>query len=248
MLEGRHAAQLARVIRWLGRLEARVLIALAAAAAALWAFLGVAGEMREGETAALDARLLLALRRPGHPADPIGPRWLEECMRDLTALGGATVLTLVTITAVVTLLFHAKRRHALVMGATVIAAQLSGEVLKALYDRPRPTLVPHGSYVYSASFPSGHSTIAAATYLTLAAIIAHLERTRRAKAFVFVLASLMISAVGFSRVYLGVHWPSDVLAGWALGALWALAAWIALQMLLRGRPAPAAEGRPDGRP
>jgi undecaprenyl-diphosphatase len=229
----------------LKRLEVRALILWAAAAGALWAFLVVAGEMNEGETAALDRRLLLALRTPGHPADPLGPLWLQESMRDLTALGGVTLLTLLTVTAVVTLLFHGKWRHALVMGGTVVLAQISSEVLKAFYDRPRPTLVPHGSFVYSASFPSGHSTLAAATYLTLAAVIARLEGTRRAKIFVFILALLIIPAVGFSRVYLGVHWPSDVLAGWSLGSLWALGALIALQAL---RPSTAAPSPSQGEP
>jgi undecaprenyl-diphosphatase len=227
-----HAIRLGAV---LGRLEARALILWAAAAGALWAFLAIAGEMAEGETAAMDRRLLLALRRPGDPLTPLGPRWLQECMRDITALGGFTILTLLTITAVVTLLFHGKRRQALVMGATVILAQISSEALKAFYDRPRPTLVPHGSLVYSSSFPSGHSTLAAATYLTLAAIVASLERTRRAKIFVFILALLIVPVIGVSRVYLGVHWPSDVLAGWSLGSLWALGALIALHAL---RPGP----------
>jgi undecaprenyl-diphosphatase len=226
-----------RLTTLLKRLEARALVLWAAAAAALWGFLVLAGEMGEGETAALDRRLLLALRAPGHPADPIGPAWLQECMRDLTAVGGVTVLTLVTITAVVTLLFHGKWRHALVMGGTVLAAQVSSSALKVFYDRPRPTLVPHGSFVYSASFPSGHSTLAAAVYLTLAAVVASLERTRRAKIFVFCLALLIVPAVGFSRVYLGVHWPTDVLAGWSLGSLWALGALIALHAL---RPSQAA--------
>jgi undecaprenyl-diphosphatase len=142
----------------------------------------------------------------------------------------------VTITAVAALLYHRKRRHALVMGATVVLAQISSEALKAVYNRPRPTLVPHGSFVYASSFPSGHSTLAAATYLTLAAIIASLERPRRAKVFVFTLAALIIMAVGFSRVYLGVHWPSDVLAGWSLGSLWALAALIVLHAFRPAAP------------
>jgi undecaprenyl-diphosphatase len=226
----------------LARLEARALILWALAAGALWAFVSIGGEMSEGETAAVDRRLLLALRTPGDPAQPLGARWFQESMRDLTALGGITFLILLTVTAVVTLQFHGKRRQALVMGATVILAQVSSEALKFVYDRPRPTLVPHGSLVYSSSFPSGHSTLAAATYLTLAAIVASLEKTRRAKIFVFTLALLIVPAVGFSRVYLGVHWPTDVLAGWSLGSLWALAALIALQAL-RPRQNPAALGR-----
>jgi undecaprenyl-diphosphatase len=223
----------------LARVEAKALILWAALAGGLWLFLIIAGEMGEGETAALDRRLLLALREPGRPWDPIGPRWVEESMRDLTALGGFTFLTLLTVTAVATLLFHRKRRQALVMGATVILAQVSTELLKGIYDRPRPDLVPHGSIVYASSFPSGHSTLSAATYLTLATIVASLEPRRRSKVFIYVLAILIVAAVGCSRVYLGVHWPSDVLAGWTLGSLWALAALI-VQQSLRGSSRPGA--------
>ena len=120
---------------------------------------------------------------------------------------------------------------------TVIAANISSEVLKQFYDRPRPDLVPHGSYVYSASFPSGHSTLAAATFLTLATVIASLEPRRATKALTYVVAVALTIMVGFSRVYLGVHWPSDVLGGWCLGAAWALAGWIVLNRVTRTEPA-----------
>jgi undecaprenyl-diphosphatase len=108
------------------------------------------------------------------------------------------------------------------------------ELLKHLYGRPRPDLVPHGVYVYSASFPSGHSMLSATVYLTLAALIASLEPRRGAKILVFVTAVLVMVAVGVSRIYLGVHWPSDVLAGWCAGAGLALVAW---SLLLRSAPA-----------
>ena len=139
------------------------------------------------------------------------------------------VVTLVTVVGVLAFLFHEKRRHALVLAIGVTLAFLSSELTKTFYDRPRPDLVPHGAYVYSASFPSGHSTLSAATYLILAMLISSLETRRRTKALVFGLAGALLAAVGASRVYLGVHWPSDVLAGWCLGALWALAASFALR-------------------
>ena len=134
-------------------------------------------------------------------------------------------------------LIHGRKRHALVLAGTVILAEISSDLAKTLYARPRPDLVPHGTYVYSASFPSGHSTLSAATYLTLAVLIASLEPNRGTKAMVFVLAAAMVLAIGFSRVYLGVHWPSDVLAGWSLGAAWALAGWSVLRRIVR-RPLP----------
>ncbi|MEO8115145.1 MAG: phosphatase PAP2 family protein [Phenylobacterium sp.] len=225
------------MIKLLRRLESRALLLLLAGAAAVWAFLSIGGEMAEGETLAVDRRLLLALRAPGDPNNPIGSRSFEEAMRDVTALGGFTVLTVVTVVAVLAFLFHRRRLHALVLAATAVGAELCGEVLKSLYDRPRPDLVPHGSYVYSGSFPSGHSMLSAAIYLTLAMLISSLEPRQTTKALAFVVAALLMLAVGFSRVYLGVHWPSDVLAGWCAGAAWALAAWLALLALTRQQPA-----------
>lgn len=221
----------------LRRLETRALLLWLAAAAAIWAFLKLAGEMTEGETNALDSRILLSLRRPGDLADPIGSRSVEESMRDVTALGGVTFLTLLTVVATLALLIHGKWKRALVFAGTVMAANISSEVLKHIYDRPRPALVPHGSYVYSSSFPSGHSTLAAATFLTLATIIASLEPHRSTKALTYVVAIVLTVMIGFSRVYLGVHWPSDVLGGWSLGAAWALLAWIILNRVTRTEPA-----------
>lgn len=226
----------------LRRLEARALLILLSSAAGIWGFLSIGGEVLEGETTGLDRRLLLMLRTPGDAADPIGPRAFEESMRDVTALGGFTVLTIITVVAVLLLALHRKRRHALVFGLTVLLAQISSNVLKTIYGRPRPDLVPHDSYVYSASFPSGHSMMAATTYLTLAMVISSLEPRRATKALVFALAVAVTVAVGFSRVYLGVHWPSDVLAGWCAGAAWAFAGWLVLQRLRR--PRAEADGAP----
>lgn len=212
----------------LRRLESRALVALFAAAGAGWAFLALGDEVLEGDTLALDRKILLAFRAPGNPADPVGSQSLQEAMRDVTALGGFTVLTLVTVVAAAAFLLHRKVRHALVLVVTVLVAQAGSEGLKGLYGRPRPDLVPHGVYVYSGSFPSGHSMLSAAVYLTLAALIASLEPRRGAKVLVFATAVLVMLAVGVSRIYLGVHWPSDVLAGWCAGAVLALFAWSVL--------------------
>jgi len=212
----------------LRRIESRALILVIGAAGAVWAFFNIAGEMAEGETQAIDRHILLALRNPADLSDPIGSRSFEEAMRDVTALGGVTVMVLVTVVGVLAFLMHRRRVHAAILAVTVLLADVSSEGLKLVYSRPRPDLVPHGSYVYSGSFPSGHSTLSAATFLTLAMLIASLEPNRGTKVMVYVLAFALVLSVGVSRVYLGVHWPSDVLAGWCLGAAWALAAWIAL--------------------
>ncbi len=212
----------------LKRIESRALILVIGAAGALWGFFNIASEVNEGETKALDTHLLLMLRNAAEPSDPIGSRALQESMRDVTALGGVTVITLVTTVALMLFLMHRKLWHAAIFAATVTLAFVSSELLKDAYDRPRPDLVPHGSYVYSSSFPSGHSTLSAAVYLTLAVLISSLEPNRATKRTVFALAGLLVVGIGFSRVYLAVHWPSDVLAGWSLGGAWALIAWVAL--------------------
>jgi undecaprenyl-diphosphatase len=231
----------------LRRLETRVLLAVLAGAGAVWGFFNLASEVTEGDTLALDQRLLLALRDPHNLSDPIGPRWLEEAMRDLTALGGFTVLTLVTLFGLLMFALHGRRLQAWILAGTVLAAQVSAELLKGLYDRPRPTLVPHGDLVYAQSFPSGHSTLAAAVYLTLATLIASVEIRPAAKRLVYGLAGAVTVAVGISRVYLGVHWPSDVLAGWSLGATWALGAWLVLERL-RDAPSMTANSLKPDRP
>jgi undecaprenyl-diphosphatase len=236
--EERRAVRIWPVISTLHRrIESRTLILLIAAAAGVWTFLNVGGEVTEGETDAFDRAVLLALRSPADVNDPLGPRSFEEAMRDVTALGGFTVLTIVTVVGVLAFLLHGKLRHALVLAGSVLSAQFVSEFAKSLYDRARPDLVSHGSYVYSGSFPSGHSMLSAATYLTLAMLISSVEQTRGTKRMVYGLALILMVAVGVSRVYLGVHWPSDVLGGWALGAAWSLLAWIIL-LRLGSRPEP----------
>jgi undecaprenyl-diphosphatase len=224
-------AALARIWKFVRRFEARVLIGLVLVAGALWAFLDLADEMAEGETQTLDSRIIVGLREPGDLNNPIGSKNIEEAVRDITALGGTTLVVVVTVVSVLAFLFHKKRVHALVMAGVVLAAWGSSQATKALYGRPRPDLVPHDAYVYSASFPSGHSTMSTAAFLTLAMLIASLEPLRRSKALAYIVAALFVVGVGFSRVYLGVHWPTDVLAGWCLGSAWALAGWMALRAL-----------------
>jgi undecaprenyl-diphosphatase len=221
------------VLNLIRRIEGRALLLVVGAAGALWAFFNVAGEVSEGETLAIDRHILLALRNPADLSDPIGSRSFEEAMRDVTALGGVTMVTLVTLVGVLAFLFHRRWRHAAILAGTVLLADVSSEALKVFYDRPRPDLVPHGTYVYSASFPSGHSTLSTAMYLTLAMLVASLEPRQASKVMAFTLAAALSLGIGFSRVYLGVHWPSDVLAGWALGGAWALAAWFVLLRLGR---------------
>ena len=201
----------------------------------LWAVLKLGSEVREGETSGFDRAILLALRQPGHPDAPLGPRWLQESARDLTALGGFTVLTLVVLAALAVLVIYRRRRQALVFGAAVVLAQIAAEAVKLFIDRPRPDLVSHLDLTYSSSFPSGHAVMSPAVYFTLAAMVAAGELRPAARRLLIAGAAALVVVIGISRIYLGVHWPSDVLAGWTLGSAVAMAAWAALRRLSASR-------------
>ena len=233
----------------IGRVEFRLLLAFLGVTAAIWAFAALTGEVREGETDHIDRTLLLLFRVPGDLSTPIGPRWVQEAARDVTALGGFTVLTLITVVAIIILLMHGRRVQAAIFGGTVVIAQVAAEMLKHWIGRPRPELILQHDLVYSSSFPSGHAMMSPVIYLTLAAFLAAGESRRAVKTLLVVLAAVLVTGVGVSRVYLGVHWPSDVLAGWALGSAIAFAATMALLIVAaRGRLAAEVKAEAPGTP
>lgn len=196
-----------------------------------WGFIKLADEVREGDTQTFDDWAVRSMRRADDPTRPIGPPWLAEVGRDLTALGGVSVLVLVTA-GVAGYLLMAGKRHAmwLVLIAT-LGGLLISTILKYSFDRARPELVPHLSQVYTSSFPSGHSMLSAVVYLTLGSLLTRLVERRLLKIYFLTLAILVTFLVGISRVYMGVHYPTDVLAGWAAGLVWALICWLAAHYL-----------------
>jgi undecaprenyl-diphosphatase len=209
---------------WLSRLGAKergMLLSVLILFALAWVVFEAADLSLDGQGVSLDRQILLSLRDEIDTDDPIGPPWAEESARDITALGGVAVLSLITVAVSAYLFLRRKARLALIVVLTVASGNMLTLILKAFFDRPRPTLVSHESLVYTASFPSGHSMMAAVTYFTLAALLIRVEKSRRIKAFFFFVSLILTVSVGISRVYLGVHWPSDVLAGWALGIGWA---------------------------
>lgn len=211
------------------------LIAFLVLALSLWAFIGIAEEVVEGDSLAFDRGILEALRTRGDLSDPVGPVWFEEGVRDVTALGGTTVLTLITMAVVGFLVLERKPRTIGFLLFAILGGLLLSMALKAGFHRPRPDFLPHGQQVYTASFPSGHSMNAAIVYLTLASILAQAHRARRVKAYLITTAILITALVGASRIYLGVHWPTDVLAGWTAGAAWAVFCWLLIHRMQQRR-------------
>lgn len=201
------------------------------ALSALALFLMMGDEVRDGESWRLDKSILLALRHPGHLDQPIGPRWLLQSAIDVSALGGFTLVWALSIAVVVFLLVTRRRTEAALLTAAFAGSALLNATLKLFFHRARPDVVPHLAQVSTDSFPSGHAMISAATYLTLGVLLAHTQPRFAAKLFLVTLAVVLVVAVGLSRLYLGVHWPSDVLAGWSVGAAWA----IGFSLLARAR-------------
>lgn len=212
-------------------LERRTVAAIGVAAFALFAFAKLGEEMVEGDTRTFDEYLLLALRSHGDPSNPIGPRWFEEMMRDFTALGGTGVLIMVTLGVVGFFSIMKKRAMALMMFGSVATGMILSQALKWGFSRPRPDLVPALAQVSTLSFPSGHAMLSAVTYLTLGLLCARTSIPRSAKGYLLSAAIVLALIIGISRVYLGVHWPTDVLAGWAGGAAWAIMCWLVLLWL-----------------
>jgi undecaprenyl-diphosphatase len=219
-----------RALRWLGRHELGTLLAIGSLAAGVWLFAALADEVMEGGTRKFDRTLLLALRRPGD-LQPLGPPAMLNAARDISALGGPAVLTLLTAAVSLFLALNGKKHMALFVCASIGSGLLVSSLLKDSFDRPRPDLVPHEVYAASYSFPSGHSMLSALTYLTLGAILARSHERKLLKAYFLLLATFLTGLIGVTRVYLGVHWPTDVLAGWTAGAVWALVCWLLARWL-----------------
>ena len=237
---------LAGMLIRVSRAEKSVLFVAFVLAISLFAFVEIAEEVGEGETAAFDTAILLAFRNSTDLSDPLGPAWFEGIMRDFTALGGVAVLTTVTILVAGFLFLTRKHRAAWMVIVSVLGGIALGHLLKWGFGRPRPDLVPHATAVYSQSFPSGHAMLSAVVYLTLGALLARTEREVRVKIYLISAAGLLTLMVGISRVYLGVHWPTDVLAGWAVGASWALVCWLVMLWLQgRGKVEPEDGGTPS---
>ncbi len=217
----------------IGREQARLLIALLVFSLLVLGFIGLADQVSEGETQTMDERLFLMFHEDD--GTPAGPGWVEEIGRDATALGGNTILTLFALAVFGYLGLNQRWKDAAIVAVSVIGGVIVSLLLKEIFDRPRPDLVPHLSHTLTSSFPSGHSMLAAVTYLTLGALVAEMAERKRQIIYPLVVALLLTVMVGVSRVHVGVHWPTDVLGGWMMGAAWALLCWSVIRWLQRRR-------------
>lgn len=224
-----------------GIFQARYLL-MGLVAVLLTGFGLIADEVGEGDTLDFDKAVLVALREPGNMQDPIGPAWVEEAARDITALGGVAFLTLLITLVVVHFFLRGKRRTGAFLAFVVFAGTMLSNALKAFFDRPRPDLTGM-VHTMTASFPSGHATVSAVAYLSLGVVLARASDRRRMKVFYILAAIFLTGIVGLSRLYLGVHYPTDVAAGWALGAAWAILC--ALATAPSGRRTPIEQDKAD---
>ncbi|MBN9256350.1 MULTISPECIES: phosphatase PAP2 family protein [unclassified Mesorhizobium] len=213
------------------RIEFPILLAGLVIAGGLWGFVELMEVARAGTPRSFDADILLAFRQAGQPNVPVGPLWLEGAMRDITSLGSASVLVLITTATIIYFLLVRRWATALLIFVAVAGGQVLSSLLKVGIDRPRPELVSHLVTETSLSFPSGHAMLSAVTYLTLGSLAARFLPGRVAKVYVLSLSVLVAILVGISRIYLGVHWPSDVLAGWCAGFAWAMLCWLVARLL-----------------
>lgn len=222
---------ISRSVGWVRRQEGLVLFTALTLVLALFAFIKVTEEMLEGDTRDFDEWLLRSLRHPEQPELPIGPEWLIEAAREITVLGGTTILVVLLIVVLGYLALDGKYAAMSLVAVASGGGALLSTAMKYLIGRERPEVIPHFVSVASPSFPSGHSMLAAVVYLTLGALLARFAAQRRIRTYLVSVALLLALLVGSSRVYLGVHYPTDVLGGWAAGLAWALVCWLVARYL-----------------
>jgi undecaprenyl-diphosphatase len=208
------------------RTELTFLLSALLVAVLLLGFVRLANVVMSGGTHEFDVAVLKALRQADDLSKPIGPAWLPGAAVDLTALGSGWVIGLVVLAVVGFLALQAMWRTATFVFVASVGGWVLNAALKALFQRPRPDVVPHLREVMSLSFPSGHAMTSAAVYLTLGAMLMRISERRATKVYCMVTAMLVTVLVGSTRVYLGVHYPSDVVAGWLIGMSWAVGCWM----------------------
>jgi len=209
---GENADQVDRTF-WLG--AAVVLIGA-------WVFLHMANLVEDHGGHPLDDVIIQWFRQPGDPGVLRGPSWTEEAVRDLTALGSPLVVALLTVLTSGYLVVSRRPHAALVVSLSAAGGGWLNFLLKEWFGRPRPGVVPPLTEVTGLSFPSGHAQISTIVFLTVASVMARLATTPARRLYILGSALCLAILVGISRIALGVHYPTDVLAGWMVGVVWSL--------------------------
>jgi Membrane-associated phospholipid phosphatase len=228
---------IARGKAWLQRLLGLgplALFNLAILLFAAWVFVAIADEVREEEYLHVEIDLMRMLRQP-ETGEPLGPSKMVEIARDITALGSGAVLGTTVAVIVGFLLFSRRFAAALFLATASIGGATLNSVLKSIFGRTRPEEPLRLIEIDSLSFPSGHAMSSATIYLTIAVLLARMAEKRWEKIYIFAAALLLSFVIGFSRVYLGVHYPTDVAAGWAAGVAWAQVCWFSAHLIGRRR-------------
>jgi undecaprenyl-diphosphatase len=212
--------------------ENLLLVSVFVTAMLLLVFGVIADEVLAGSTTGLDQAIILLFRGgPDNLSGPVGPPWVREMARDVTSLGSVAVLGIVSSIVVAYLFLTRSRAAALLVVVAVLGGVGVNSILKIQFARPRPDLFVPAAKVFTASFPSGHATFSAITYMTLAALLARMTTSRRLRYYFVAVAVVLTFMIGVSRVYLGVHYPTDILAGWCIGSAWALICWAIMTRL-----------------
>jgi undecaprenyl-diphosphatase len=211
--------------------RASAMVPVLTIAGLLFIFGFIAQEVVKGKTLAFDREVMLALRSSTDPRVPIGPTWLPEAVRDVTSLGSIIVLVITTLAVVGYLFLDGRSAMAWLMLIAVFGGIALSDLLKFAFGRVRPDVVTPLARVFTTSFPSGHATLSAITYLTIGAILARSQPSSTISVYFLSLGAFLTVLVGVSRVYLGVHYPTDVLAGWCIGAAWAMGCWAIMAYL-----------------
>lgn len=193
---------------------------------ALVTFFYVAQKVQNGSTTNFDYSILNSLRGDNPTSEPLGSNWLTILMTDITALGGATIIFFITALVVIYLLLKKNYFFLWLILIATIGGVIISLGLKEFFSRERPPIEYHLITVKSLSFPSGHATMASVVYLTQGVLFAKLHTVKKIKIFVLAVSVFLVVLIGISRIYLGVHYPTDVIAGWAVGTAWASSCWL----------------------
>ncbi len=222
--------------------EIKILLIVLSVMAGILIFISIADMVVDGETQHFDNSILKSLREPADVSQPAFPDWVTEAMKDITSLGSATVIVIFTIIIVGYLLLRKKYYWMWLVIIATIGGALLVWGLKEFIGRTRPEIVTHLLKENSLSFPSGHSMMSAIVYLTQATLITKIEESRKVRIYIISTALFLTMLIGISRVYIGVHYPTDVLAGWIAGISWALLCWYVASLLERGKNESARNG------